>query len=149
MLKESWVAFGIHNNMGFFKPNHDRYACSDVLILLLGASYFLASTHCCLHVYKAFQVQPKASLHFSANCLPSEATSTSSGRIFDQGPPPKYLQTLCHTYHCNCSGPLHKNNISYKHCTSPSISLFYIIFMITRYTMAGHHYLSNVFGSVQ
>lgn len=85
---------------GFSKANHDRYACSDVLILLLGASYFLASTQCCLHVYKALS-PAQSLLAFSANCLPSEATSTSSGRIFDQGPPPEYLQTLCHTYHCH------------------------------------------------
>jgi len=59
-----FTAFSINWELGFSKPNHDWYACSDVLILLLGASYILASTHCCLHVYKAFQVQPKASLHF-------------------------------------------------------------------------------------
>lgn len=103
----------------------------------LAGSFIFSCQHALLpSCIQSFSSPAQSLLAFSANCLPSEATSTSSGRIFDQGPPLEYLQTLCHTYHCHATVVGHyKYSFYCKHCTSPLISLFYIIMIYTSGTI--------------
>lgn len=77
---------------GFSRPSQGRYACSDVLTPLAG-SFVFSFQHALLpSCIQSFTSPAQSLLAFWVTCFPSEATSTSSGRIFDQGPFPNPLK---------------------------------------------------------
>ncbi len=143
LIEESLVGPGVyslqytvHWNMGVLQT-WSWQICMQWCPNPLAGSFIFSCQHALLpSCIQSFSSPAHRLLEFSANCLPSEATSTSSGRIFDQGPSPEYLQTLCHTYHCHANVVGHyKYSFSCKHCTSPLISLFYIIMIYTSGTI--------------
>lgn len=100
---------------GFFfpKPIQGRYACSDVLTPLAG-SFVFSFQHALLpSCIQSFTSPAQSLLAFWVTCFPSEATSTSSGRIFDQGPFPNPLKHFATPTIATVVG--HTKHMSQKH----------------------------------